>query len=45
MIDDVEIFSFIKPSFIKPVDYKKIVDNLYESTISNDSNEDKHLKN
>ena len=44
MIDDVEILSFIKPSFIKPVDYKKIVHNLYESTISNDSNEDKHLK-
>ena len=43
-LGEVEVLAFKKPSFVKPVNYKKVVVDLYESKISQDDDEDKELK-
>ena len=42
--EDYEIIQFKIPSFIKDVNYKKIIDDLYNKTISDDEHDDKVLK-
>jgi thymidine kinase len=41
--DDVKIVAFNDPSFVKPVNFKKIVDKLYKATISEDDDENVNL--
>jgi len=41
---DMQITAFKQPSFIKQVDYKKLIDELYDTKISNDSTQDTYIK-
>ena len=41
---DVEIIAFKAPSFMKRVDYKQIVQDLYETNIDDDEEMDKYCK-
>ena len=43
--DHSEILAVKEPSFIKDVDYKTVVDELYTSAISEDPTEDIYIKN
>jgi hypothetical protein len=43
-VADVEILAFKAPSFIKPIDTKAIIDNLWNTEISPDADEDKSIK-
>jgi hypothetical protein len=42
--NDITIMAVKKPSYIKKVDYKQIVDDLYNSKISDNTEEDKYIK-
>lgn len=44
MIEDVEIIYYKEPSFVFDCDYESIVDELYKNKISDDVDEDKHIK-
>jgi len=44
-ISDIKILAVKTPRFIKEVNYKQLVDELYKTNISNDLEENKQLKN
>jgi hypothetical protein len=43
-INDITILAYKEPSFIRPVDYKDIVTELYNRELSEDAGEDKFIK-
>ena len=44
-MNNIEILHYKEPSFIHKVDYKDIVDELWNTTIDeNDTDEDKYIK-
>ena len=40
----MQIVAYKQPSFIKKVDYKKLIDELYETKIADDSQQDTYIK-
>ena len=40
----MQILGFKQPSFIKKVDYKKLIEELYETKIADDSQQDTYIK-
>ena len=42
--EGMQILGFKQPSFIKKVDYKKLIDELYETKIADDSQQDTYIK-
>ena len=43
-LENMKIVAYKQPSFIKDVNYKSIIDDLYKIEISQDPEEDKHIK-
>ena len=43
-LPDIKIIAFKRPSFIKKVDYKTIIDELYQMDITDDVEQDIYIK-